>query len=286
MSFHQPPATYINEVRLKVKNLHQSSTFYQETLGLQLLQQTERLVILSADGKSPLISLEEPENISEKQPRTTGLYHFALLLPTRAELAVLLNHLLKQKYPLQGASDHLVSEAVYLADPDGNGIEIYIDRPPSEWDWEGEFVKMAVDPLDAEDLLSEANGHNWSGISPATIMGHIHMHVSDLAEAETFYCGALGFATVSKLGNQALFVSSHDYHHHIGLNTWAGVGSPAPKKTSAGIDWYEINYPTLEARKNVLNKLSELDFLKDEIEGEFFTKDPAGNKIKLSVKQK
>jgi catechol 2,3-dioxygenase len=285
MTFHQPPATYIGEVHLKVKNLHQSLTFYQESLGLKLLQKNDRSAVLSADGKIPLVSLEQPENITEKQRGTTGLYHFALLLPTRAELAILLKHLIDQKYPLEGASDHLVSEAVYLSDPEGNGIEIYIDRPPSQWEWEDNFVKMAVDPLDAEGLLSEAQGQNWTGISPGTVIGHIHMHVDNLKDAETFYCNGLGFDKVSQLGNQALFISSHDYHHHIGLNTWAGVGAPPPASTSAGIDWYQINYPTLEARKNVIEKLSELGFSTDKIDGAFFTTDPAGNKLKLSVKQ-
>jgi len=286
MSFHQPPVTYINEVRLKVKNLHQSVEFYEKFLGLQRLRQTDRTAVFSADGETPLISIEQPVNVIEKQPKTTGLYHFALLLPSRLELAKLLQHLIDINYSLQGASDHLVSEAIYLADPDGNGIEIYIDRPADEWDWQNGRVKMTVDPLDADRLLAEAIGQEWSTISPQTVMGHIHMHVSDLAEAKTFYCRGLGFDIVSEFGNQALFISSHQYHHHIGLNTWAGVGAPPPHKDSVGINWYEINFPTLEARNDVLNNLSELGFSTDEIEGEFFTVDPAGNKVKLAVIQK
>ncbi|WP_416148445.1 VOC family protein [Salipaludibacillus sp. HK11] len=286
MTFHQSPATYINEVLLKVKNLHQSIEFYEKTLGLHLLLQTERTAVLSANGDTPLISLEQPVDVVEKQPtRTTGLYHFALLLPSRVELAKLLTHLIESNYPIQGASDHLVSEAIYLADPDGNGIEIYIDRPSNEWEWQDGQVKMAVDPMDAEALLAEAVGHEWANISPGTVMGHIHMHVSDLGKAESFYCDGLGFNVVCQFGNQALFISSQDYHHHIGLNTWAGVGAPPPDEKSVGISWYQIVYPDSKSRKQVLANLSQQGFSVEEVSNEFYTVDPAGNKIKLSVSE-
>ncbi|WP_280771383.1 VOC family protein [Salipaludibacillus daqingensis] len=286
MAFHQPPATYVREVSLKVINLQQTCDFYEKSLGLQLLQKTERSAVFTADGKTPIITLEKPDNVTENQPRTTGLYHFALLLPTRAELGLLLQHLIDEKYPLQGASDHLVSEAIYLADPEGNGIEIYIDRPPSKWEWNGDNVKMTVDPLDVEGLLSEAEGKVWSGIAPKTIMGHIHMHVANLDDAEVFYCSGLGFDKVSQLGDQALFLSSQDYHHHIGLNTWAGVGAPAPAKSSAGIHWFEIVYPSLVSREHAIENVNKLGFSTDKIEDEYYTVDPAGNTIKLSVQQK
>ncbi|PYZ92032.1 glyoxalase [Salipaludibacillus keqinensis] len=283
MSFHDQPATYIREVSLLVKNIERSISFYHESLGLQILEQTDQYAVLSANGSTPLIRLEMPDYVSEKQPRTTGLYHFALLLPNRTELGKLLQHLIDQRYPLQGASDHLVSEAVYLSDPDNNGIEIYTDRPPSEWEWEDGHVKMSVDPLDGDGILAEAKGHEWTGISPQTVMGHIHIQVANLNDSQIFYCDGLGFDVVSRFGNQALFISTNSYHHHIGLNTWAGTDALPPAKNSTGIHWFEVVYPSLKKRQIVLDRLKKLGAVVEQIEDYFFTVDPSGNRVKLVV---
>lgn len=283
MGFHQPPSTFVHEICLKVTDFERSLSFYQEMLGFQVLDKTDELVRLTVDGKSPLITLEKPDDVIPKQPRTTGLYHFAILLPNRVSLGALLQHLVKQQYPIQGASDHLVSEAVYLADPDGNGIELYIDRPSSEWTWSNGEVKMTTDPLDAKSLLAEGASLIWKQVPPSTVLGHIHMHVSDFNNIEVFYCDGLGFEVVTRYGDQALFISSEGYHHHIGLNTWAGIGASAPPENSVGITWFEVVFPSSEARLQAMDRLKKLSFSVDEIDGDFFTNDPSENRIKLSV---
>ncbi|HZG73830.1 MAG TPA: VOC family protein [Chondromyces sp.] len=154
--FHSAPLTYVSHVHLKVEDLERSLQFYQQIIGFQLLERAEGKALLTVDGRTPLLTIEQPQNVQPKQPKTTGLYHFALLLPQRSDLARVLKHFIQIGYPLQGASDHHVSEAVYLADPDGNGIEIYRDRPSSEWKWNGSEVAMVTEPLDAMNLLAEA----------------------------------------------------------------------------------------------------------------------------------
>ena len=154
-NFHQKPITFVGEVSINVMELDNAITFYQEIIGFQVLEQTERKAVLTTDGKTPLLTLEQPANVIPKEGRTSGLYHFALLLPTRADLSVFLRHLLQTGYRF-GASDHYVSEALYISDPDGNGIEVYWDRPSSEWTWSNGEVAMATEPLDGESLLAES----------------------------------------------------------------------------------------------------------------------------------
>ncbi|MBU8879812.1 VOC family protein [Bacillus sp. FJAT-29790] len=283
MTFHSKPHTFVGQVDLKVIDLQRSLAFYQKIIGFQILEQTEKKAILTADGKTPLLSIEQPENVIPKQPRTTGLYHFALLLPSRADLAKVIRHFIETRYPLQGASDHLVSEALYLADPDGNGIEIYSDRPSSTWDWVKNEVVMATNPLDVESILAEGNGEPWNGLPAGTLMGHIHLHVSEFQETEEFYCKGLGFDIVCRYGGQALFISTGGYHHHIGLNTWNGVGAPAPAENSVGLNSFTLVFPDKEARKYAVEQLNTIGVSVKEENGYFVTQDPSGNRIQLRV---
>ncbi|RUQ31153.1 VOC family protein [Peribacillus cavernae] len=284
MIFHRPPHTYVGQVHLLVEDIKRSLVFYQETIGLQVLQQSEHKVVLTADRSTPLLTIEQPENAAVKQRNRTGLYHFAILLPNRSDLAKVLLHLLQTGYPLQGASDHLVSEAVYLADPDGNGIEIYSDRPSETWTWDGREIVMTTEPLDAENLLSLAKGENWQGLPAGTVMGHIHLQVADLDKAEQFYCKGLGFDLVnSKYGQSARFVSSGGYHHHIGLNTWHSAGASAPTPNSAGLKSFSLVLPNEEARKKAIHSLHQLGESVTEENGTVLTKDPSGNQIQLLV---
>ena len=183
MKFHSKPNTYVGHVNIKVQDLDRSLTFYQEVLGFQVLAQTDKKVTLTTDGKTSVLSIEQPENVVAKQGKTTGLYHFALLLPKRSDLADLVYHFTEIGFKY-GSSDHLVSEALYLSDPDGNGIEIYIDRAPSEWSWVNDEVAMTVDPLNFEDLLTESKQQPWKGLPAGTVMGHLHLHVSELKQTE------------------------------------------------------------------------------------------------------
>ncbi|MEK5520490.1 VOC family protein [Heyndrickxia sp. FSL W8-0423] len=281
MGFHQPPHTFVGQVDLKVSNLERSLQFYQEIIGFQILKQADKKALLTADGKTSLLSLEQSEDIIPKQPRTTGLYHFAILLPRRSDLAAVLQHLLQTGYPLQGASDHLVSEALYLADPDGNGIEIYSDRNPSTWEWKNGEVSMTTEALDVRGLLAEGSGKQWVRLPEATLIGHIHLHVSELQKTEEFYCKGLGFDVVTRYGDQALFISTGGYHHHIGLNTWAGIGAPKPAENSVGLKWFSLMLPSDDARKKVIEQLQGIGALVEVKDGSYFTEDPSGNRIKL-----
>ncbi|RFU66516.1 VOC family protein [Bacillus sp. V59.32b] len=284
MKFHQKPVTYVGSVHLIVQDLKRSLSFYQETIGMKVLHQSEGKAVLTTDGQTPLLTIEQPENVAAKERNRTGLYHFAILVPERSDLAKVLLHLLQTGYPLQGASDHLVSEAIYLADPDGHGIEIYMDRPSESWTWEDKEIVMTTEALDGEGLLAEAKGESWTGLPSGTVMGHIHLQVSDLDKAEKFYCEGLGFDLVnSKYGQSARFVSSGGYHHHIGLNTWHSAGAPAPTQNTVGLKLYTLVLPTEEERQNAVQQLQQMGEWVTQENGTALTKDPSGNHIQLLV---
>ena len=283
MGFHSKPTTFVGHVKIKVENLNRSLKYYQEVIGFDVLEQTDTTAKLTSDGKTSILSLEQPVNVSPKQGRTTGLYHFAILLPERSDLANIVIHLVNKGIKF-GSSDHLVSEALYLNDPDGNGIEIYIDRDPSEWSWRGQEVAMTVDPLDFENLLTTIEpGKTWQGMPEGTVMGHIHLHVSELKRTEEFYVRGLGFDVVNRYGGQALFLSSGKYHHHIGVNTWNGVGAPTPPENSVGIHSFTLILPNEEARNQIVSNLKQIGTNVIEEKKKFITHDPSGNTVKLAV---
>jgi catechol 2,3-dioxygenase len=277
-NFHEKPNVYVNEVSIKVKNLESAVNFYQNIIGFQVLEKTGAQVVLTTDGKTPILIVEQPEEVISKPDRTAGLYHFAILLPSRADLSVFLRHLLETRYPL-GAADHYVSEALYLNDPDGNGIEVYRDRPSDEWTWNNGLVEMATEQLDGNGILAESNAE-WTGLPDGTLMGHIHLHVNDLKRAEAFYTVGLGFQVVSHYP-QAVFLSTGGYHHHIAINTWQGAGAKTPPKNSVGLNWYSLVYPDQEAREKVVQQLQQIGAQVKEEAGIYVTADPAGNQIRF-----
>ncbi|WP_096155033.1 VOC family protein [Bacillus sp. FJAT-45066] len=283
MHFHTHPTMYVRDIQLKVSNLSKSIEFYKNIVGFNVIRQDKKIAHLSANGKTSILTIEQLDEVEPKQLRTTGLYHFAILLPSRKELAKFIHHLMNTRYTLQGASDHIVSEALYLVDPDGNGVEVYCDRSASEWKWSHGEVLMATDRLDIEDILSERNGEEWSGLSNGTVMGHIHLHVSDLKESETFYCNGLGFEVVCCYGTQALFVSSNGYHHHIGLNTWNGVGAPPPSHNSVGLEHFTISFPSEENRQASIERLHKLGASVETEDDNYTVIDPSGNKLLLTI---
>ena len=280
--FHQAPCTYVGRVNLKVRDLERALWFYREVIGFGVLVQTGGTALLTADGKTALLALEQPADVVPKREGTTGLYHFALLLPNRTDLARIVVHFARIGLRF-GHSDHLVSEALYLSDPDGNGIEIYRDRDPSEWNWKNGEVEMAVDPLDFRDLLSEADDRPWDGLPAGTRMGHIHLHVAELGAAERFYADGLGFEVVNRFGTQALFLSTGSYHHHIGLNTWNGVGAPRPAANSVGLRSFTLVYPGETARERAVENLRKLGVDVTEEDGMYAADDPSGNRVLLTV---
>lgn len=281
--FHRRPHTYVGHVHIKVANLKRSLDFYQKMIGFQIQKQTKRKAILSADGKTPLLTIEQPKNVVPKQRRTTGLYHFALLLPSRKDLGKFIRHLTHTGYPLQGASNHQFSEALYLADPDGNGIELYADTPPSTWQWENGLLVGRSTPLDVEGVLREATEEHWKGLPSETVMGHLHLHGSELKNMKEFYQEGLGFDIVINMPQQALFFSTGRYHHHVAVNVWNGIGAPVPPENSVGLKKYSLVFPNKEAKESVILKLNRLGHDIKEEDGDFHTEDPSGNRIHLRI---
>ncbi|MFP7170213.1 VOC family protein [Terribacillus sp. 7520-G] len=241
MHYQQPPLTYIGQVKLRVADLAQSVAYYTKVIGLRIIEEWQGNVSLGTEGRV-LLYLEEGKGLKRKPDRHAGLYHFALLLPSRADLADLVKYYVLNRVPF-GASDHGVSEAIYLNDPDGNGIEIYADKPDTSWKWHDGEIQMTTDPLDGDSLLKEASEEEWHGLPDGTIIGHIHLYMRHLGEAAAFYNNVLGFETVVSGYPGALFVSTGNYHHHIGLNTWHGSNAPSINPDEAGMDWFSIVFP-------------------------------------------
>lgn len=237
-SFHKKPNLYVSHVQLKVSNLANSIEYYKSVIGFQVLEQTNDTAYLTFDGKTSLVSLVEVANAQQVQS-TTGLYHLALLLPTRKDLGNIVQHFIENQVKI-GAGDHDVSEALYLYDPDGNGIEIYSDRPAEDWKWDAnDQVYMTTETVDFESVLADADG-TWAGLPEGTVMGHIHLSVKDLPSTQQFYTNVLDYEVVTVYGNQALFISTGKYHHHIGLNTWNSQGGPALPANATGLKSYTI----------------------------------------------
>ena len=256
------PATAIGRVHLTVSDLARSRAFYERLLGLIATEQPDGSVLLGGEARwPPLLSLVGDSSASPRDPRQTGLFHFAILVPSRRDLAVALTRLVQGGWRLSGASDHLVSEALYLNDPDGNGIEIYWDRDRSDWRREasGE-IAMATLPLDIEDLLHELDDAPFDPDADAlmpegTRIGHMHLQVSELEQIERFYAGVLGFDVMVRAYPGALFVSAGGYHHHIGLNTWNSRGGATPPPGAIGLGAYEIRLPDAGALADVLARV-------------------------------
>ncbi len=231
-------ALRLGPVRLQVSDLARSQQWYAQVLGLAELSRAGDTVQLGAHGASePLVILEHrPGTVPIRPGSRLGLYHYAILLPDRAALGRFVRHL-ADICARAGASDHLVSEALYLQDPDGLGIEVYRDRPRAEWQREGAELMMATDPLDFPAVVAAARGERWTGMPPATVMGHLHLHVGDIARASDFYSTALGFDRMVWRYPGALFLGAGGYHHHLGTNTWA-QGAPIPGERDAKLlEW-------------------------------------------------
>ncbi|MGM9923201.1 MAG: VOC family protein [Bacillus sp. (in: firmicutes)] len=282
MGFHEKPNVFIRDVTLNVSDLEQSLLFYTDFLGFKLLEKTETTAALTADGATPLIKLAVPEQAAPKQPGTTGLYHFAILLPSRESLGEFLLYLAKRQFRL-GAADHLVSEALYFSDPDGNGIEVYCDRPAEQWKWSGEQVAMATDPLDADGVLAAAHDKEWLGMPADTVIGHIHLHVSDLELTGRFYREVIGYEVVCAYGGQALFLSTGKYHHHVAINTWNGRGAEKPAANSVGLKEYAIDLPDEAYKEQVIEALRKWRMPYCEEDGVLRTSDTSGNKIAMYI---
>lgn len=231
---------HIGFVALRVRNLARMTAFYRDGIGLDVLLQDAEHAQLGKDGV-PLIHLHHMPDAAAPSLRAPGLFHTAFLVPTRADLGRWLAHAAQSGLQLDGASDHIVSEALYLSDPEGNGIEIYVDRPRAQWQREAGQILMDTLPLDLEALLAEAarNPSPWQGLASGSRIGHIHLKVSDSAAAEAFYAGTLGFApTYRRQG--ASWLGAGGYHHHIAANQWSSRGSAPVEGAAFGLRAFGI----------------------------------------------
>jgi catechol 2,3-dioxygenase len=276
------PATALGAVHLVVRDLDRAVAFYETRLGFRVLAREPGMAWLGVDGRELLVLRES--RVAARERGTTGLYHFAVRVPFRRDLARSLARLIETGTPLQGAADHRVSEALYLSDPEGNGIEIYRDRPREQWAAKGGKPLMTTEALDLAGLLAErgADDAAWNGLANGTDLGHVHLTVSHLGKAERFYVEGLGFDVTMRAGNSALFVSAGGYHHHLGLNTWAGEGAPAPPEGAAGLHSFEVRLPKRAALERTVARLEAAGFPAARAENGFETRDPFQNVVRLT----
>lgn len=279
--YRLPAATRLGRVRLQVAELERSVAYYQRVLGLRVVERTDAHASLAAEGDdTPLIELHERPGAAPVPRRgRLGLYHYAILLPDRAALGRFVAHL-TEIGERAGASDHLVSEALYLQDPDGLGIEVYADRPRSEWRHQAGQLAMATMPLDLQSLMRAAGGERWSGMPAGTVIGHVHLHVGDLDRAEAFYHQALGLDKVVWSYPGALFLSAGGYHHHLGVNSWAAGAAPAGEDDARLLEW-EILAPSVEDARGALESLSAVGYPVEPTAGDGVVRDPWGTALRI-----
>jgi catechol 2,3-dioxygenase len=280
------PDTEMGLLALSVSDLARSLAYYTDAIGFQVLHQDESSATLGAGGRPLLLLTHHPG--ARAWPRGgrsyTGLYHFAILLPTRTDLGRWLAHWLDLGLPVPGQGDHIVSEALYLEDPDGHGIEIYADRPRETWRMVNGQIRMGTGPVDLRGLLDEAqrSGQAWTGLPPGTRLGHMHLQVGDIAEADRFYHDTLGFDVMAKMPS-ALFLSAGGYHHHLGTNIWHSQGASAAPPDSVTLHFFTINLPSEEALQAVLGRLEAAGVPFEKRDDAVIFQDPWTNTVLLQV---
>jgi catechol 2,3-dioxygenase len=280
--YRLPDATRVGLVRLQVADLQRSLDYYERVLGLRVASRDERRAVLTAQADNrPLVELNEKRGIAAAPRRGAyGLYHFAILLPSRADLGRFVSHVASLGIRL-GAADHLVSEAIYLTDPDGLGIEVYADRPREQWQVRGRELAMSTDPLDLESVVAAGMGVPWTGAPRETTIGHMHLHVGNLEDAEAFYHAALGFDKVVWGYPGALFLSAGGYHHHLGTNTW----SPGPAATDdqARLVEWQLDLPDAASARAAADSLKSAGYSVAQTgDNDWQTSDPWGTRVTIT----
>jgi catechol 2,3-dioxygenase len=276
--FRLPTDTRVGAIGLLVSDLPRSIDYYERVIGLRTYARTATGVTLGAHGNDrPLVSLHTRTGVLPARRGAFGLYHFALLLPDRSALGRFASHLssLNQRV---ATADHLVSEALYLWDPDGLGIEVYADRPPQEWRHIDREVVMVTEPLDVSSLVAAAANRPWAGTPAGTTIGHVHLHVGSLEEAEAFYHLGLGFDKTAWSYPGALFLAAGRYHHHLGTNVWAPGPSPTPDRAQL-VEW-ELIVPASDARAAAAERLRGAGYHAD-IGADVVARDPWGTQVRL-----
>ena len=266
-------------VSLMVADLEAVAGFYERTIGLERVDGDTSAIRMGAGGR-PLVGLVAAPDAPARPAGTTGLFHLAILVPSRPALAAALERVAGSGWRFTGASDHLVSEALYLRDPEGNGIEIYRDRPRAQWPVHDGQLQMDTLPLDLHSLRAET-GEGGNGMPAGTVIGHVHLNVADIPASESFYSGLLGFDVTVRGYPGALFVSAGGYHHHLGLNTWVGEGAPPPPAGSRGLARYEIVVPGGDALDEIRDRLAEAGFQPEASGDAIRVADPSGNEVVL-----
>ncbi|HZA97611.1 MAG TPA: VOC family protein [Gemmatimonadales bacterium] len=283
-SFRLPDATRLGPVRLQVADLSKSLTFYQHVLGMRPVERDgARARLAPHDDETPLVELRERPG-ARPAPRRggLGLYHFAILLPDRPSLGRFVRHL-GEIGVRAGSADHLVSESLYLQDPDNLGIEIYADRPRETWRRIGRELMMATDPLDIAGLLEAAGTTAWSGMPAGTVMGHVHLHVGDLEQAAAYYGEGIGFDRTVWHYPGALFLAAGGYHHNLGTNTWAGSGARPPEAQDAQLLEWTLELPDASSLSAVRESLARAGYATEGKNpgAELLTRDPWGTELRF-----
>jgi catechol 2,3-dioxygenase len=271
----------VGMVTLRVRNLDLVTDYYRDAIGLTVMQRTPTGARLGAGGV-PLLDLSRRANAPAEARNAAGLYHTAFLMPTRKDLARWLVHAASNKVPLSGFADHLVSESVYLDDPEGNGIEVYADRAPENWKWDGTTVAMATDPLDIDGLMTLTNSRipDYAGAPEGLRIGHMHLRVGDLEQADRFYGGVIGFDPTRKRTGAA-FLSSGRYHHHLGINVWQSAGAGRRDDAATGLAWFSLEVAKPEMLEAQEQRLRQAGAPAAAISNGIETADPWGTKVRL-----
>jgi catechol 2,3-dioxygenase len=280
--YRLPAGLRLGPVVLQVADLQRSLAFYGDRLGLRVLERSATSASLGAHAdEGPLVVIREKAVAVPVPPGgRLGLYHFAILLPARAALGRLIQHLGRAGVRV-AAADHRVSEAIYLSDPDGLGIEVYADRPRSTWRRFGRELMISNDPLAIEDLLRQAGHGPWSGMPAGTAIGHVHLHVGDIRQGAAFFSDALGFDRITWSYPGALFLAAGGYHHHLGTNTWAAGAAPAGDADAKLLEW-TIELPDAESVAAAGRSLAEAGYPSETVaDGQIVTRDPWGTAIRI-----
>lgn len=275
-TFHGKETIHISKIALRVIDLNKSAKFYNEVLGFEILNNSEEGITMGFK-ENPMVKLVQAK--TKKQRRAAGLYHIAFLVPNRVDFSNWLAYHLSNDTPIDGASNHAVSEAVYLHDIDGNGIEVYTDTDTSTWDWKDGNVKMVTERLDVEDLFKEITTPT-NKLPENTMIGHIHLSVLELTASQNFY-HLLGFETVLKMQTSAAFLSHNKYHHHIGMNIWNTFGGSPHIQEQADIEYFVIEYPSKEDVEKVESRLKDNDIKYSKSEKGLFVRDPNNIEVHL-----
>lgn len=278
-AFRLPDETHVGGVRLQVSNLRRSLAYYQQMLGLDVYETTTDGAVLGPSGeRRPLVRLQTKAGIEPARRGAFGLYHFAILLPDRAALGRFASHLSAQRARV-GMADHRVSEALYLSDPDGLGIEVYADRPRASWHHNGRELVMTTEPLDIASVMGAADKQPWYGVPAGTTIGHVHLHVGSLEEAEAFYHRALGFEKMVWTYSGALFLAAGGYHHHLGTNIWAR--GPAAEPNEARLLEWELVVPRGDDAASAARSVRVAGYLAEDVGTAWTISDPWGTRLRI-----